>query len=166
MSVTVAALLVSLGAAAEEPTAAKSYFAPMVIPAAAFINDGQDPDGFDFRTGGIEGLGTPVEMVAPVYLPDGATVRGLRAYIYDNTDSCGSNREDVDIFLVETNLVEGTASTIAITTSSGADGFVDYEPTHTLYAGNATINNGSNMYWLQMRICSPSHRVNAVVIEF
>jgi hypothetical protein len=166
LGVTLTVLLTSALGSAEDPAATKAYFAPMVIPAAAFVNDGQNPDGFDFRTGGIEGLGMSTEMVAPVYLPNGATVRGFRAYIFDNTNSCGLNREDVDIFLVRTSLVTGTSQTVAITASDGASGFVDYEPTHTLNSSSATVNNTSYQYWVHMRICSFSHRVNAVVIEF
>lgn len=147
------------------PTATKAYYSPMVIPAAAFINDGVDIDGFDFRTGGIEGLGDTVHMMAPVYLPDGAKVSSFRAYVYDNTDSCGT-QPNVDIFLYRTSWVDGHDDTVAITISSAASTFVQFTPVHTLNSTYATINNSSYMYWIDMRICSLSHRLNAVVIEF
>jgi len=48
-----------------------------VIPAAAFLSDGIDPDGYEFSDGHIRGEGGEVHLVAPVYLPHGVKVRGL-----------------------------------------------------------------------------------------
>jgi hypothetical protein len=58
---------------------------PLVVPAAAFTDNGDDPDGFDFNaTGGyVDGSGTAC-LKAPVYLPRGVTVYGVDGAIYDN----------------------------------------------------------------------------------
>lgn len=150
----------------QTPGLVTSYQSPLVIPAAAFVNDGVDPDGATLQNGAIVGTGVKVNMVAPVYLPDGATVDLFRAYIYDNDDVCDTNGEDVDLFLVRTSLVDGTEQTVAIAASDGMSSFVQLVPTHTLYESYATINNTSYQYWIHMRICSASHRVSAVVIGY
>ena len=162
-----AALLAAPRVASDEVRGTKAYVPPMVIPAAAFINNGEDPAGFDFRNGGIEGTGTPVDMMAPVYLPDNATVTGLGAYIYDNTDVCGGmGRENVVIFLVRTRVTDGLAQNIVAIASRGARGSVEYEHTDRFDPSRATVNNLLYQYWIHMQICASTHRVNAVVIEY
>lgn len=163
---TVVALLIATQVVAQSPPGPKAHSAPLVIPGSAFVNDGVDPDGATFSHGSIVGSGVKVNMVAPVYLPDGATVTSFRAWIYDNDDACDTNGEDVELFLVRTSLVTGDADTIAIATSTGSSGLVDLAPTHTLYTSHATVNNSSYQYWVEMRICSASHRLNAVVIGY
>ncbi|MCD4749229.1 MAG: hypothetical protein K8R59_07635 [Thermoanaerobaculales bacterium] len=165
LAVVVAALVGP--ASAEEPYDAKAYFSPMVIPAAAFINDGVNIDGFEFHNGALIGNGVDmVNMVAPVYLPQGATIHSFRAYLYDNDNDCDGTYEDIDLFLNRTSLVTGAIQPIAIATSVGASGSMQFVPTHTLYTSAATVNNDSYQYWIHMRICSLSHRLKAVVIEY
>ena len=57
----------------------------LVIPAAAFTNDGTDPDGFffDFNGGYVNGSGTAC-LKTPVYLPNGVTITSVNASLYDN----------------------------------------------------------------------------------
>ncbi len=151
---------------AEEPQSDKAFSSPLVIPGSAFVNDGIDPDGTTFSNGAVVGTGVKVTMVAAVYLPDGAVVDSFRAYVYDNDNACDTNGEDVELFLVRTSLVTGEADTVAIAASSGTSGLVQFLPTHTLNTSRATINNSSYQYWVQMRICSAFHRLNAVVIGY
>lgn len=58
---------------------------PLVIPAAAFTSDGNDPDGFyfDFAGGYVNGDGTAC-LKAAAHLPHGATVTSVHASLYDN----------------------------------------------------------------------------------
>jgi hypothetical protein len=63
---------------------------PLVIPAAAFSSDGFDPDSFYFTFSGGYIRGTAAAdgcVKAPVYLPDGATIDSVYAYLYDNDSS-------------------------------------------------------------------------------
>jgi len=161
-----ALMLATAGVGAEEPQSDKAFSPPLLIPGSAFVNDGIDPDGATFSNGAIVGRGVKVLMVAPVYLPHGAVVDSFRAYVYDNDDACDVNGENVELFLVRTSLVTGDMDTVAIAASNGASGLVQFLPTHTLYTSRATINNTSYQYWIQMRICSESHRLNAVVIGY
>ena len=72
------------GALANEPQGFGGS-SPLVIPAAAFRSDGNDPDGFffDFAGGYMNGDGTAC-LKAAVYLPQGAIVQGVYASVYDN----------------------------------------------------------------------------------
>jgi hypothetical protein len=164
--VAMAAILSGAPAMAGTPPTTRAFSSPLVIPGSAFVNDGIDPDGATLGNGAVVGTGIKVNMVAPVYLPDGATVGAFRAYLYDNDDVCDTNGEDIDLFLVRTSLVTGTVDTVAIAASDGASGLTQFVPTHTLYTSKATINNSSYQYWIQMRICSASHRMNAVVVYY
>ena len=67
-------------------------FQPHIVPGAAFISDGFDPNSslFSFFTGYIRGTSAADGCVrAPVQLPDGATVVNLFGYLYD--DDSASN---------------------------------------------------------------------------
>lgn len=62
-----------------------SISSPLVITAADFSSDGNDPDGFyfDFAGGYVNGNGTAC-LKAPAYLPHGAIVDSVYASLYDN----------------------------------------------------------------------------------
>jgi len=146
----------------------RAYTAPLVVPAAAFLTDGIDPDGFLFENGHIQGHGSVSHLVAPVYLPHGARVTGLRAYVLDNSGSCGGSaaNADIEIFLSRVGLADGALAAVAITTSDGASSTVDFTPTFLVFSSAATIDNNEYAYWLDLKICSVSHRLMAVVIEY
>ena len=140
---------------------------PLVIPAAAFLSDGIDPDGYEFSEGHIEGEGGEVHLVAPVYLPAGEVVLGLRAYVFDSTNSCDVGDEDVEVFLTRVALATGTSELVAITTSEGTSPNVEFTPTFLLYSSNATIDNNEYAYWADLKICAGAHhRFYALVVEY
>jgi hypothetical protein len=69
---------------------AQGYGSPLVIPVAAFSSDGFDPDSsfFSFSGGYIRGTAAADGCIkAPAYLPDGATITSVYAYLYDNDSS-------------------------------------------------------------------------------
>jgi hypothetical protein len=138
------------------------------VPAAAFLTDGIDPDGFLFENGHIQGQGSVSHLVAPVYLPHGAQVSGLRAYVLDNSGSCGGSADHADmvIFLSRVGLADGADVPVAITASDGASNSVDFTETLLVFPSNTTIDNNEYAYWLDLKICSVSHRLMAVVIEY
>jgi hypothetical protein len=84
------------GAAPQAPAAGGThivgtcYSSPLVIPAAAFSADGFLPNSFffDFTGGYITGTAASYGCVmAPVNLPNGATIDRICATIYDNSSS-------------------------------------------------------------------------------
>lgn len=92
---------------------------PLVTPAAAFVADGFDPathffsfGGFVRGTTGSQGYGC---LVAPAYLPSGATVTHLLATVYDNDPG-----RPVTIELRRVDNFSGTTSTMASASTSGA----------------------------------------------
>ena len=65
----VVGLIAVFGLAAVSPIWSAGHSSPLVIPAAAFHNDGEDPSGFWFHPEGhFEGNGYGVKMIAAVYL--------------------------------------------------------------------------------------------------
>jgi hypothetical protein len=89
-------------------TVATSYTSPLVIPAAAFTSDGGDPDGFffSFNDGYINGSGTAC-LKAPAYLPNGATITSVYAFLYDNASG------NVTVNLRRVNVDTGTSNVMA-----------------------------------------------------
>jgi hypothetical protein len=84
-----------LDTAAESPPLqeASVYGSPLVIPAADFRSDGLDPDSsfFFFSGGYLYGEHSDTCLMAPVYLPDGATIEEVYASVYDNDSNSGVN---------------------------------------------------------------------------
>jgi hypothetical protein len=103
--------------AALRQEASQQYVSPLVIPAADFTDDGADPDSLFFPFGGGYFQGDSANygcLVAPVYLPNGATVTDIFATVYDNdaTYNLSMNLRRVDNF-------NGGAITMAAMTTAG-----------------------------------------------
>ncbi|MCD4750173.1 MAG: hypothetical protein K8R59_12450 [Thermoanaerobaculales bacterium] len=85
----------------------RSYSSPLVIPAADFSDTGfASHDGYEFwpAMGYLKSLGFH-NLKAPVYLPNGATITGVTAVLYDNVSGinmqvamfrCNRTTGDVD----------------------------------------------------------------------
>ncbi len=142
----------------------KSWGSPMVIPAAAFSTDGVDPEGhyYDAR-GFLNGDGSDNSMVAPVYLPEGATLNKIVAYVYDNSDSCGANA-NVHVYLNRNHLSSAAYEVIGYTGSSGASGSPHPIEDDTIDGGS--VNNLVYAYWLHLNMCSTAHELYSVVIYY
>lgn len=70
-----------------------AYSSPLVIPGADFRSDGFDPDStfFSFGSGYARGENVNSCMMAPAYVPNGATIEEVYASVYDNDATSGVN---------------------------------------------------------------------------
>jgi hypothetical protein len=97
----------------------KGYGSPLVIPAADFRSDGIQPTyyNFWFATGAFQGANATTSgcLMAPAYLPNGATVIDVYASVYDN-----STTYNVPISLKRVENYTGAVDTMASITSAGA----------------------------------------------
>jgi len=136
-------------------------FQPYIVPAAAFTSDGFDPDShfFNFFGGFIKGTDAAYGcMVAPVQLPDGATVVNLFGYLYDNDDT-----RDVELALRrQPNSTTASGETMASVSTTG-----DF--THVQIPGDTTVinevvNNSSYSYYLTVCVGSELTQLHAAWI--
>jgi hypothetical protein len=88
------------------------YSSPLIIPAADFRSDGYDPDSFffSFGNGYAQGEHANTCMMAPAYLPNGATIEEIYASVYDNDANSGIN---IWVRLYRVNNYSGAVNTMA-----------------------------------------------------
>lgn len=99
--------------------AAPGYTSPLVISAADFSSDGYVPEGFffSFVSGALNGENIPGTcLMAPAYLPNGATVTDMFITAYDNN---ASYNVPVSLWRVD-NYAGTSAQTMASVVTSGA----------------------------------------------
>lgn len=140
------------------------YQSPLVIPAAAFHENGDHPEAFFFHPNGyLEAEGTNVTFTAAVYLPGSATVRRVTLNAYDNTDSCSSPSVNSWLFRrhVSTSEVDSMAS---LATAPGASSSLQQVEDRTI--SFALIDNISYVYFIRVDLCGYSHRLYSVVIDY
>jgi hypothetical protein len=157
-------VLVAIGGQFAEGSGSSDFESPLVITAADFKNNGADVEGYHFhRDGRLEGSGSTVYMVAPVYLPNGAVVRKVVAYVYDNNDSCDS--PDIEVVVAQHDLAE-TNVTLIITSAqtTGASGAVQEISGHLTIS--PPIDNINFAYWVTVTLCSTSHNFHSVAIYY
>ncbi len=156
-------LVAVAGLAGAAPLWAAGHSAPMVLSAAAFHNDGEDPNGFYFNQNGyLEGDGTPVKMFAAAYLPQGATVESLTLYAVDGTDAC--TVPSVNAWLFRVPIVEAELSQMVGVATGGASSAIQ-EPTSSSIT-NGVIDNLFYRYFVRVDFCAATHKVLAVVIDY
>lgn len=150
---------------AEEPQAIGiegntiNAYVPLIIPVADFRSDGFKPNStfFSFsggyQQGNAEAYGC---MMAPVYLPDGATVEQLYISVVDNDSS------NVTVTLYRVDVYTGLTDIMGAVTSSGAssslvslgDTTIDYPtvdyPTYAYYV--TTCISSANIKLYSVRI--------------
>lgn len=137
--------------------AAPRYTSPLVISAADFRSDGLAPEGymFWFSTGAIYGEGVSQTcLMAPAYLPNGATVTDMFISAYDNNASYDVNVSlwRVDNYAgtgaqVMASIITSAASTAIQTpgTSSITYPEVSY-PTHSYFVTTCLSQNDVRLY--------------------
>ena len=78
-------MVLAVGVSTSASAQGRSYSSPLVIPAADFSDTGFANDGYEFwpALGYVKGLGFH-NLKAPVYLPNGATITGVTAVLYDD----------------------------------------------------------------------------------
>ena len=154
--------------AAPRPAAVRAgYTSPLVIPAAEFTNDGAAPSDFLFdrttgRVQGTDAAGTAC-MKAPAYLPDGATITELKAFLRDNNDTA-----DVTLNLARTsNTLVSPAQTLATVNSTGSGTAVQTPSDNTVasplvdlrgysyYVTTCLMNGNTGLYAVSISYLQP-----------
>lgn len=142
----------------------ESWTTPLVISAADFRTNGANRESFYFSSNGyITGDGTTVVLIAPVYLPNGSTVRAATAYAYDNTNSCAY--PDVTVWLnrVGANTGTGNQTMASMTTSGALSGMQDPGTTSISYA---EIDTFRYTYYAVVMLCSGAHELHSVAVFY
>ena len=166
-------LLLALAAASPAPArdaipdtgpTTKSWGTPLVISAADFRNNGNDREAFYFSANGyLSGEGSTVVMIAPVYLPSGATVGTLAAHVYDNSTSC--SYPEVTLWLNRVGANAGTGmETMASTGTSGAQSSMQTLSTSSI--SHPLVDALRYTYYVTVMMCSYSHELHSVVIYY
>jgi len=106
----------------------------LVIPGADFRNDGFDPDGyfFTFSGGYFHPKSAAICMMAPAYLPHGATITAFWATAYDNTATGAI--QYLSLFRLDN--YSGTTTTLASVSTTNA-----YVNSSLFTIGDSTIAN-------------------------
>lgn len=156
-------LAVALGLMAVGPAWSAGHGAPLVIPAAAFHNDGEDPNGFWFNPGGyLEGNGYGVKMIAAVYLPQNATVESFTLYAVDATDSC--EVPSINAWLYRVEISNGDVSMMALTATSGASPVMQERVDSSI--AYATVSNFMYRYFVRVDFCALTHDFYSISIDY
>lgn len=135
-------------------TTAKTKY--LSLPAAAFnlqsvlLVSGSNITLGGYNTGQarwVQGgtAGTEAYLFAPVYLPDGANITAIQAYVYD-----GSSTDEVSLELHSLANGANTPQSLTQTNSSGA-GFASGATTVSVSGVNLTIDNSANLYYLRYK---------------
>ena len=150
------------GVARPAPVGGFSGVSPLVIPAAAFTDDGNSSPGdffYSFAGGFLEAAAINCQM-APLRLPAGVSVRRLGATFYDNAINGDAS---LTLWRVDTvSSVPATLGTVA-TSLAGADPEIQYLVDETI--DNPRINNEGYTYYAALCL-DPGVRLYSVIVDF
>jgi len=107
------------------------YSSPLVIPAADFSSDGYAPEGymFWFSAGALYGENVSGTcLMAPAYLPNGATVTDMFITAYDND---ATNNTYVNLWRVD-NYAGTSAQVMASVATAGVSTYIQTPGTYTI----------------------------------
>ena len=138
------------------------YSSPLVVPAADFRSDGDDPATtlLSFSGGYIAGtLSGSGCVIAPAYLPKDAVINTLQISAYD-TD--GSNQVAVSLRRVDN--YSGAVTLLATASTSGSDASI-VTPSVAVTANN-TVAYPTYAYYLTTCLQTESLRLYAVSISY
>jgi hypothetical protein len=171
--ISLAAALVALTAAATATAAEsdrdgkadlKGWRAPLVISAADFRSNGNGREAFYFSSNGyITGEGSIILMIAPVYLPTGATVTKIEAHVYDNSASCANPEITVWLNRVGANVGTGVQTMTSVTTSNASSSMQTISESSISYP---VVNTLYYTYYVAAMMCSASHELHSVAIYY
>lgn len=162
---------------APQPRAPQAFggSSPLVLPAAAFTDNGDDPDGFRFSiTGGyVDGYGSAC-LKAPVYLPKGITVYAVDAALYDNgPGQIYLELRRVDRFTGATNVMANLYTDSDSTSiQHPSDLSIQYREIGDLYSTYAyylttCLNNADNrLYAVRIHYYSYRHYLPVILSNF
>lgn len=154
---------------------AEAYGNPLTITAAAFRSDGVNPGELRRRMPDDAITGNNSQnafAVAPVYLPDGATITSVGTAVYDGfggtTGACGDVvQRDVWVYLLRVNNFSGEQLQMSLLTTSGMSGDrqfmldtdVEYPgilyPTYSYYAVAKVCHSAQEFYAMQIFFALP-----------
>lgn len=151
-----------LGTAA--PThAIDGHSPPLIIPAAAFHNDGHNITGFFFHPNGyLNGDGSPATMYAAVYLPANATLDRFTLHAVDGSTSCAE--PEVKAWLYSIPVIDTPASIMANVSTSGSSSIMQ-SPSASL-ASSPPVDNLGHRYYVRVDLCSSLHDFYSVQIDY
>lgn len=152
-------------------TLGKAYGSPLVVPAAAFRSDGINPDQLHFvaNAGFLQGQDLEsAYAVAPIYLPDGATISAIQASVYDGFDGPGScdglSNENVGVWVMRVVNASGEVNTLAYFETSGVNGNIQHILDTTI--DYATVAYPEYAYFAVTKLCSSAHTFDALQIFY
>ncbi len=144
----------------ERTPAAFGGVSPLVIPAAAFASDGFQPDSLFFPFGGGYFQGDSANygcVVAPAYLPQGATVTDMFASVYDNDPARG-----ISVALRRLDNFNGSTNTLATASTTGAGTFAGVQVVNDASIDNPLVVQPDYTYYVTTCLGSSSIRLYSV----
>jgi hypothetical protein len=140
----------------------KSYGSPLAISPSAMRSVGTNPEALYLipNTGVLQAQEELAYAVAPVYLPDGATIHSLHAVVFDGWDgpsgACSDVAGlDVGVWLMRVQSYTGETQQMSFLQSSGSDSSNQW-----LYDGSVDYPVVDDPYWtyyLVVRMCKTAH---------
>jgi hypothetical protein len=153
-----AAEIAALEAAKLKQTEATA--SPLVIPAAAFTDDGSQPESMFFPFSGGYFVGDADAygcMVAPAYLPDGALLTDMFATVYDDdaTYNITINLRRVDNFSAGTDtmaaaITSGNAASVATIADTTIDFPTVVYPDYSYYVTTCVQSGSIRIYSVRL----------------
>lgn len=152
-----------------EAQALAEYGSPWVIPAADFVSDGNVPNGFRFitldtsnRGGYIRGTNNASTCVmAPVYLPDGATMTNLTATVVDS-DSINQ----IVVTLYRSNKTTGFPTNLGGVSTTNAYTSPDPVSIGTNTITGPTVDNDTYTYFVATCLPAATIQLYSVRISY
>ena len=96
------------------------------------------------------------------------TINGFSAFLFDNVNEvapCIGLYDEITLVLRRYQLQLETSEVVASVVTSGTSTQVQ-DAQGTVNATRATVNNHAYVYYLDVQMCSTSHHLNAVVIDY
>ncbi len=137
---------------------------PLVIPAAAFSDDGIDPDSFTFSFAGgyLSGKAAKHGCVeASVYLPHAATITDMFASVYDNDSA-----EDIQVNLYRLDNFSGTTNVMAAVATTNPFASSTIQSLHDDSISNSMILYPQYSYYVTTCVDSANIRLYSVRFYF
>ncbi|MEN8163324.1 MAG: hypothetical protein ABFS37_04280 [Acidobacteriota bacterium] len=152
-------------------TMGKAYGSPLVVPAAAFRSDGLNPDQLHYAVGLGILQGQDVEnayAVAPIYIPEGATISAVQASVFDGFNGPGAcdgvGYEDVAVWLYRVSNSTSEALQMAFFTTTGVSG--DIQHILETSVDYPTVAYPEYAYYAVARLCHSAHAFHTLQIFY
>lgn len=141
----------------------RTYSTVLLVPAAAFRSDGINPDQLRFGASGgiLQGQNSENAFaVAPIYLPDGATISTIMASVFDGLDISGvgceeASQQDVSVWVFRIKNSTADPSQMAFFATTGLD--EDIQHFLETSVDYPTIEYPEYAYYAVVRLCHSAH---------